>query len=92
MLCVSNKGRQIKLLYLILCDPRTGHFCPKEHILNKIGTGPLDDDSFRISRALGLVVSDKKIFKVFISKIYFSLCDLECNGPKALEQLLKKAI
>ena len=28
-------------------------------------------------KSLGLVVSDKKIFEVFISKIYFSLYDLD---------------
>ena len=33
-------------------------------------------------KALGLVVSDKKIFEVCILKIYFSSCDLvmQCTG------------
>ena len=37
--------------------------------MNKLGRGLLDD-----AIILGLVISDKKIFKVFISKIYFSPC------------------
>ena len=48
-----------------------------------------------MSRLLGLVVSDKKIFQVFTLKICFSLCDLDtnvCNGPEAFDQLLKRVI
>ena len=30
--------------------------------------------------SLGLVVSDKMILKVFILKIYFSLCDLDMQN------------
>ena len=47
------------------CDPREGAIFG----LNNFGRDALDG-------ALGLMVSDKKIFQVFISKIFFSLCDL----------------
>ena len=52
--------------------PGRTHFWPKEHNLNKLGRGLLDD-----IKDLGLVVSDKKIFLAFISKTISSLCDLD---------------
>ena len=42
-----------------------GHFWPQGYNLNKLDRGPLGDAKYQISR-----VSDKKIFKVFISKIF----------------------
>ena len=41
-------------------------------------------------KALGLVVSDKKIFKVFICKIYFSLCDLDMQQTETFWTILKE--
>ena len=39
------------------------------------------------------MVSDKKIFKVFILKIYFSLCDLDMQQTQTVfEQKLKRVI
>ena len=51
-----------------ICDPGWAHFWPQGHNLNKLGRGP---NNIPNNKTLGLVVSDKKIFKVFISKIYF---------------------
>ena len=36
----------------------------------------------------GLLVSDKKIFKFFISKIYYSLCDLEMQRTRTIQTIL----
>ena len=49
-----------------------GHFWPQGYHLKKLGRGPLGDASYQYQniKALGLVVSEKKIFKVFILKIY----------------------
>ena len=47
------------------------HFAPQGHTFNKFGRGLLVDATYQIVKALGLVLSDKKIFKVLISKIYF---------------------
>ena len=42
---------------------------PQGHNLNNFGRGPLDDVIYLINmKALGLVVSDKKIFESFILK------------------------
>ena len=38
---------------------------PQGHYLNKFGIYPFDDVTYQISKALGLVVSDKKIFSCF---------------------------
>jgi len=48
-----------------------GQFCPQGHNLNNFGSGPLDDAICQNMKALGLVVSDKKIFKNCILKTYF---------------------
>ena len=50
------------------CDPMgPGHYWPEDHNLNKLGRGPLRDAIYQLPRlyALGLMVSDKKIFHVF---------------------------
>ena len=54
---------------------------------NKLGRGLLGDAKY-----LGLQVTNMKVFKVFISKIYFSLCDLDIQRTKTIEQLLKRVI
>ena len=41
-------------------------------------------------QALCLVVSEEKIFKVFILKIYFSLCDLDMEWTKIIWTILKE--
>ena len=43
-----------------------------------------------IIKALGDVVSDKKIFKVFILKIYFSLCDLDMQRTETIWTTIKE--
>ena len=43
-------------------------------------------------QALGLVDSGKKSFKVFISKIYFSLCDLHMRRTITIDKLFKKVM
>jgi len=50
-----------------LWPPGRGQFWPQGHNLNNFGRGPLDDNI----KALGLVVSDKKIFENCILKTYF---------------------
>ena len=59
--------------------PRAGPFWHKDHNLNKLGRGPLDNYIPNI-KALELVVSDKKIFSCFP---YISLCKTydPCVGP-----------
>ena len=48
------------------CDPGGGTiFGPNGHNLDRLGKGPLDDATNPNIKALGLVVSDKKIFKSF---------------------------
>jgi len=42
---------------------------PQGHNLNNFGRGPFDDVIYYIMKALGLVVSDKKIFESFILKL-----------------------
>ena len=36
--------------YISLCDPCGGQPCPQGHYLNKLGSGPLGDDTYQISR------------------------------------------
>ena len=50
--------------------------------MNKLDGGPLGDATYHIE-ALGLVVSEK-IFKVFILKIYFYLCNLDMQWTKTI--------
>ena len=40
-------------------------------------------------KALDLLISDKKIFKEFISKIYFSLCDLARQRTKTINNFVR---
>ena len=40
--------------------------------------------------SLGLVVSDKKIFKVFILKTFFILCDLDMQHTRTIWTNLKE--
>ena len=42
-----------------------GDFWPKGHNLYTLGRGLLGDATYKISKALGLVVSDKKSFSMF---------------------------
>ena len=56
------KIRQCGSVLTCLSVPSSPKFCMK---------------SYFISLDVDVVVPDKKIFKVFISKIYFSLCDLD---------------
>ena len=52
--------------------PGRGQFRPQGHNLNNFGRGPLDDAIYIPNmKALGLVVSDKKIFENCILKTYF---------------------
>jgi len=51
--------------------PGRGQFWPQGHNFNKFGRGPLDDVIYQNMKALGLVVSDKKIFGNCILKIAF---------------------
>ena len=55
------------------------YFCPQGHDLINLGRGPLGDAAIQIQciKALALWFQTKKSFKVFISKIVFSLCDLD---------------
>ena len=41
-------------------------------------------------QAQGLVVSDKQIFKIFISKIYYSLCDLDLQQTETIRTIIKE--
>ena len=40
-------------------------------------------------KALGLLVSDKKIFKIFVSKIYFSQCNLYMQQTRTIWTIIK---
>ena len=51
--------------------PEWGHFWPKGYNLNNLGSGPLDEATYQISKDLGILVTVKKIFKGFP---YVSLC------------------
>ena len=73
---VSDKKIFSYFPYISLCKafdpPGWGHFWPKGYNLNKLGRGQLGDDTYQISmlyipniKALGPVVSDKKIFSHF---------------------------
>ena len=70
-----------------------GPFLPQGHNFNnRHGRGPLGDATYQISRH-GLVLSDKKNFKVFISEnLFLAHVTLICNRPLPFEQLLKRAI
>jgi len=59
-----------------LWPPRRGQFWTQGHNLNNFGRGPLDDAIYQNLKALGLVVSDKKIFENCILKTYFWPHDL----------------
>ena len=54
--------------------PGAGPFLTLGHYFNKVGSGLLGDALYQISRFFA-----KKIFKVFISKMFISLCDLELH-------------
>ena len=49
-------------------SPGRGQFLPKRHNLNNFGRGPLDNVIYQ--KALGLVVSDKKIFENCLLRTY----------------------
>jgi len=51
-----------------LWPPDRGQFWPHGHNLNNFGRGPLDNAYIPNIKALGQVVSDKKIFESFILK------------------------
>jgi len=54
-----------------LWPPGRGQFWPQGHNLNNFGRGPLDDAIIPNMKALGLAVSDKKIFENCILKTYY---------------------
>ena len=59
--------------YTIQCKivtPGRGQFWPQGHNLNNFGRGPLDDTISQIWKLWAIVVSDKKIFEIFILKTY----------------------
>ena len=58
--------------YVKHVTPGTRPFLTPGHYLNKLGRDPLGDAKYQI-KALGLVVSDKKIFSHFP---YTSLCQM----------------
>ena len=73
-LVVSDKKILSSFPYISPCktfDPQVGPFLPQWYNLNKLGRGLLGDATYQISKLYYLLVSEKKIFKVFISKIYF---------------------
>ena len=51
--------------YVKHLTPRTGTFLAHGYNLNKLGRAPLGDATYQNIKALGLVVSDKKIFSDF---------------------------
>ena len=57
--------------YVKHVTPGAEPFWPQEDNLNKLGRSLLGDATLPNIKALGLVVSEKKISKVFILKIYF---------------------
>ena len=44
------------------CAPGWGHILPQDFYMNNFGRSPLDRPKIK---SLGLLVSDKKVFKVF---------------------------
>ena len=59
-----------------------GHFWPQGHNLNKYGRGLLGDAVITNIKALGLLVSDKKIFSMFP---YIRQCNGGANfSPKGI--------
>ena len=78
-LMVSGKNIFHVFPYISLCktfDPWGRQFLPQGHNLNS--GGPLGDATYQIlSFYLGLVVSDKNIFKFSSQKTIFSMCDLD---------------
>ena len=65
-------------LYLSLYNkqpPELSHFYPRGFTLNKLGRGSLDDATYININALGLQISDEKIF------IVFPICLCETSDP-----------
>ena len=60
-----------------------GHFWPQGNYLNNLGRGPLGEAMCQISniKGLGLLLSDKKIFKVFP---YMGLCKTSDPWSRAI--------
>jgi len=59
--------------YIIQCKivtSRAGSILTPRDNLNNLGRGPIDDAFMPNMKAMGLVVSDKKIFESFILKTY----------------------
>ena len=62
--------------------PGWGHLWPQGHNLNKYGRGLLGDAVITNIKALGLLVSDKKIFQCFSYKDYVTVGPI--LGPKGI--------
>ena len=67
--------------------PRAAHSWPQEHNLNKLGRVPLDDSTYPKSRLKALW-----FLKLLSRKSIFSLCDLDMQQTKTIDQLLNRAI
>ena len=63
-----------------LKSPGHGQFGPKGHNLNNIGRQTLDDVTPNM-KALGLIVTDKTIFK---GNPYISLCKTDDPGARSV--------
>ena len=64
--------------------PGQGQFWSLGHNLNTNGRGPLGDATYQISRLYALWLQMRRSFKVFISRIYFSLCDLDMQRTQSI--------
>jgi len=58
---ISGSGEEV---WSFLWPPGHGQFWHQYHNLNNVGRGPLDDVFLPNMKALGQVVSDKKIFSI----------------------------
>jgi len=66
--------------------PQRGQFWSQGHNMSNFGRGPLDD-FFSNMKALGLVVSDKKIFEKCICKPIFDTVTYLCKQSELFEQI-----
>ena len=81
-LVVSDKKIYHVSLYepmLNMGSPWRGHFWPQEQNLNKLGRGPPNINGFR-----------EEDSKVFISEIYFSLCDLGMQRTETIYIIIEE--
>ena len=64
--------------------PRARQYWPQEHNLNTLGRGLLGDATYQISKRYALWFQTRRIFKVLILKIYFSLCVLDIQWTRTI--------